>query len=408
MDVFVARQPIFNDKYEVVAYELLYRDSFKNHYLGSRADNVATSLLIVNAFLTFGVENLVGEHKAFINFDQYSVTKRVPELLDPEKITVEVLETVEPEEKFLKELKRLQSLGYTIALDDYSIDYEFTKIIDFSKIIKVDFLQNSKEEIETLVKNFKKQNKVLLAEKVETKEEYEWAKSQGFDLFQGYYFAVPAVKTQKSLDNNALQYMRLMTELSVPEPDFKKLSEILKLDVALTYRLLKLVNAIVKPIEKIKSIQHGITVLGVIKFRRWLTLSVVENMAKRETAETVKYALFRTHFLSLTALHSDLFPYEEEMALLGMLSVLDTLLEQKMSDVLLSLPIEHDMSDTLLGKETKYSTAYHICLSYEKGEFDDIEVLASNIHYDTTQLQEDYVASVKWSEDIFKQLNLFK
>lgn len=358
--------------------------------------------------MTFGIENLVGNKKAFINFDQYSITKRIPELLDPERITVEILETVEPEKKFIEELKRLIDLGYTIALDDYCMDYDFKKIIDHSKIIKVDFLQNTKEEIEKSVEKFKKQNKVLLAEKVETKEEYEWAKGLGFDLFQGFYFAKPSIRTQKSLDNNALQYMRLMTELGTDEPDFKKLSDILKLDVALTYRLLKLVNAIVNPIEKIRSIQHGIAVLGVEHFKKWLTLSVVQNMAKRETSEVVKYALFRTRFLSSMALHSDMIKYEEELELLGMLSVLDTLLDQKMTEVVDSLPLDPTLADTLLKKETVYTVPYNICLKYEKGEFDAIEPLAESIHYDISQMQKDYISAVKWSEDIFKQLNLFK
>lgn len=408
MDVFVARQPIFNNNYEVVAYELLYRDSLKNYYSGSRADNVATSLLIANSFLTFGIEKLVGDHKAFINFDQYSITKRVPELLDPDKITVEILETVEPEAKFIQELKRLNDLGYTVALDDYYIDYSFTDIIDLSKVIKVDFFQNTHEEIESLVKNFKKQNKVLLAEKVETKEEYQWAKSIGFDLFQGYYFSKPDMQQSKTIDNNALQYMKLMTELGKDEPDFGVLSDILHLDIALTYRLLQLVNAIVKPLEKIRSIKHGIAILGVNKFKRWLTLSVVQHMAKRETSEITKYALLRTHFLTNISKHSTMKSYENELALLGTLSVLNSLLQMKMTDVIKTIPLEENISNTLIGEETMFSTAYNICLAYERGRFEDAAKLAGEIHYDINTMNDDYLAAVDWSDKIFKQLNLFK
>lgn len=407
MDVFVARQPIFDTDYNVVAYELLYRDGFKNFYNGSRADNVATSILLSNAFLTFGIQNLVTDKKAFINFDQYSISQRIPELLNPESVTIEILETVEPDAKFLSEIRALKEKGYCVALDDYCEDYNFKEVIELVSLIKIDFFQNTHEEIEGQVREFKKMNKIVLAEKVETKEEFEWAKSIGFDLFQGYFFAKPAVQSKRKVDNSAIQYIRLMAELNKEEPDFKKSSDIVKLDIALTYKLLKLVNDIVNPSQKISSIQQGIALLGIVKFRRWLMLSVVQNMAKKETYELSKIALFRMEFLFLMARHSNLEKFQEELALLGPLSVLDTILEIPMSEVIEQLPLELDLSKTLLGETSRYSIAYNICMNYERGVFDTMENDIEIIDYNSIQLKEDYINAIQWAEETYKQLNVF-
>lgn len=408
MEVFVARQPIFDNQYNVVAYELLYRDSLTNSYKGGMADNVATSLLIANTFLTFGINNLIGDKRAFINFDQYLIIERIPELLNPDDVAIEILETVEPNSRFMDEIVRLKSLGYTVAIDDYYMDYSYKNLADIVDLIKIDFFQNSKEDIEHLVKGFKKQGKLLLAEKVETKEDYEWAKSIGFNYFQGYFFARPKIQTRKSIDNNALQYVKLMGELNQAEPDFKSLASILKLDVALTYKLLKLVNTIAKPVEKISSLQHGIAVLGVKKFRRWLSLAIVQNLSTRETYELTKFSLFRTHFLSLIAQHSDMNTHEDELSLLGTLSILDVILEMDMKDVLSNLPLHIEMAKTLLGESSKYSNAYIICMAYEKGEFELAEAHALLINYPVSDLYQDYVESVKCSEETFVLLNQFK
>jgi len=407
MDVFVARQPIFDPEYNVVAYELLYRDGLKNFYYGSRADNVATSILLSNAFLTFGIENLVAGKRAFINFDQYSITQRIPELLNPDNITIEILETVQPDKTFINEIKKLKEKGYCVALDDYCQAYDFEEVIDLVDLVKIDFFQNSHDEIEAQVKRFKGLGKVVLAEKVETKEEFEWAKGIGFDLFQGYFFAKPAIQTKRKLNNSAIQYMKLMSELNKDEPDFKKTSDIVKLDVALTYKLLKLVNDIVKPSKKIGSIQQGIALLGLVKFRRWLMLSVVQNMASKETYELSKVALFRTAFLSSIAQHSNLHEEEEALALLGSLSVLNTILEIPMEEVVEQLPLEDSLSKTLLNQESEYSLAYMICLNYEKGDFDHIEDDIEKIGYNISDLKTDYVAAIKWAEETYNQLNLF-
>jgi EAL and modified HD-GYP domain-containing signal transduction protein len=405
MDIFVARQPIFDRDYNVVAYELLYRSGKENFFDGSLSDNVATSLLLMNSYLNFGIENLIGDSKAFINFDKHLIHMGVPELIDKEHIVVEILETVTPDQKLLKELKKLKSLGYTLAIDDFTEGYAHEDILELVDIVKVDFSLCKEGCKSRIADELLPLGKKLLAEKVETKEEYEKAREFGYTYFQGFYFEKPKVQKRKSMTSSGLQYVKLMGELNNPEPDFHKLSDIILMDVALTYKLLKLVNADAKPISEITSVQQALAVLGVKRFRTWLSLAMVQNLSSKETIEAVKYALIRSNLLVKIAKFSTMKTYEEELSLLGTLSILDAVLEMKMEDALESLPISDEMKDALLGKDTKYSDAMKLCFAYEKGVFDEAESAAQNISYELTLLPEHYVASISWAEKTFRDLS---
>lgn len=405
MDIYVARQPIFDADYNVIAYELLYRDGNDNYFNESISDNVATSLLLLNSYFSFGIEKLIGESKAFINFDKHLIMMGVPELLNKDNITIEVLETVNPDKMFLKKLRHLKEKGYTLAIDDYVEGYVHEEIIDLIDIVKVDFKHCEEAAMRRITSLMKSKNKLLLAEKVESKEEFEMAKALGYDYFQGYYFAKPAVQKKKNMDSSGLQYVKLMSELNNVEPDFHKLSDIILTDVSLTYKLLKLVNANSKPVSEITSVQQALAVLGVRQFRTWLSLAMVQNLSQKESSEAVKYALIRSNLLVKIAQNSSISSLEEELSLLGTLSILDVVLEMDMRDALESLPIGDEMKAALLGEKTKYTDAMKLCFAYEKGVFDEAELAAEHINYELTLLPEHYVSSISWAEKTFRELN---
>lgn len=404
MDIYVARQPIFDRDYRVYAYELLYRDSHENLFDGSMSDNMATSLLLLNSFFNFGIENLVGQNRAFINFDKHLINHGVAELLNKDIVTVEILETVTPDPMFLKKLRQLKDKGYMIAVDDVDDRYPHEAIIEIVDLVKIDFITSSKKSIENQAELFKAMGKLLLAEKVESKEEYEWAKDLGFDYFQGYYFSKPKVQKKKKMDQNGLQYVRLMSELNNKEPDFKTLSSIILMDPNLTYKILKLVNAYQKPLNEINTVKQAIAVLGVKNFRRWLSLAMVQNLSTVETNEAVKYALIRSSLLSKIADHSTMKKHVEELSLLGTLSILDVILEMNMVDALKTIPISDALKETLTGHQTIYSDALKLCYAYEKGIFDEADQAAKNIGYELSSLPEHYVSSISWAEKMYREL----
>lgn len=404
MDIYIARQPIFNREYKIYGYELLYRDSFENAFNGQLSDDVATSLLLMNSYFSFGLNNLVGESRAFINFDKQLINHDVAELLNKNNVVIEILETVVPDKMFMSKLRNLKTKGYKLALDDYAVGYKYEDILKYIDIVKVDFMASTQEEIEKLVVNLKQQGIEILAEKVETKEEFEWAKNLGFDYFQGYFFERPSIQKRKKLDQNGLLYVRLLAELNVDEPDYKKLSNIILTDVGLTYKLLKLANSNSKPVSPIKSISQALAVLGIKRFRKWLSLAMVQKMSNQETNELLKYGLIRSSLLQSIALNSSFKKYMEEVSLLGILSILDGVLQMDMEKALESLPIDDVLKETLLGKDTIYKPIMDLCFAYEKGEFGSVEESSNHIKYDINLLPEHYVAAISWTDKTLRDL----
>ena len=354
MDVFIARQPIFNNKKQVIAYELLYRDSYKNYFDGSISSDVATSTLLMNSYYSFGMDKLVGEGKAFINFDKALILNDVPNLLNSKSVVVELLEDIQPDKNFIEKIKTLRSAGYTIALDDYVEGYPYEELVNLSHIIKIDFMGNTKDQIEQICPVLLKKKKLLLAEKVETIEEFIWAKNLGFSLFQGYFFSKPTVIQSKSVGNNAFQYIRLMEELSKKEPNNKRIAEIIEVDVTLTYKILKLVNSNYSLVSNVTSITHALAIMGSNTFKKWLSLATVQNIGETKIPELVKTSLIRANFMEKLGNHFG-FRSNSEVPLIGILSVIDALLEKPMEELLESLPLSKEAKATLLNKESKYS-----------------------------------------------------
>ncbi len=404
MEIFVARQPIFNTNQEVYAYELLYRDSDKNFFSGNVSADVATSILLMNSYFNFGLDSLIGKNKAFLNFEKELVMKDIPQLLDNQSVVIELLEDVVPDQLFMNKIKHLKQLGYTIAIDDFVDSYEYHELVDLCDIIKVEFLGESRQSIEKIVRTWKPRGKILLAEKVETREEYEWAKGIGFDLFQGYFFSRPALMQSKAMNENFTSYARLMEELNQQDPNFKRISSIIEMDVGLTYKLLKLVNSRFTQNTTIKSIQHALAILGVKALQKWVSLALVQEMSTSETQELIKTAMVRSNLLEIVADASTLRNHREELTLMGILSILDVITRKPMDVLMNELPVSQAIKNTLLGETSDYEQAYKICLNYELGDYNDIKRYSETIGYDSTQLSNHYLEAVKSADHLYDEV----
>lgn len=404
MNIFVARQPIFDRSNHVYAYELLYRTNENNYFDNSVSSNVATSILLMNTYYSFGIDNLIGNGMAFINFSKALIENDIPLLLDEEHIVIELLENIKPDNHLLNKLAYLKERGFKIALDDFTFHYPYIELINLADIIKVDFLNNSLNEIIEIFLKYKKQGKILLAEKVETYELYLWARKVGFDYFQGYYFSKPILMKKNALPDSAYQYFRLIEKLNAQEPNYKEIAHIIETDVTLTYWLLKLINSRFTLVNNISSIQHGLAILGITSFKKWLSLAMLQNIATLKTPEIVKIAIIRSQFMETVARESSLRKHTEEITFVGILSVIDVLLEVPMDDIVHKLPLSEEVKDTLLNKDTQYGIIYNILKMYETGEFHDLVCLCDKIHFNSNKLPKIYCDSVKWAEDLFEYM----
>lgn len=404
MDIYVARQPIFDRTGETVAYELLYRDNEQNFYNNHLTDTVATSVLLLNSYLSFGMNLLTDSKKGFINFGPNLILDDIPKLLSKDKVVIELLESVKPDQPLVKKLKELKLYGYIIALDDYLLDYPYDELLEICDIIKVDFIGNSEADIRKILKKLRPMNKILLAEKIETKEQFQWAVAKGFEFFQGYFFSRPVLMKGKRLDSTTLRYIQILEELDAEEPNYKKITEIIETEVSLTYKLLKLVNSSFSLVNNITSINHCISILGIDAFEKWFTLVTIHQIGSQKSSELVKLSMIRMKFMESIGEASLFKQHIHALRLVGILSTIDALLETSMETILAQLPVDQNIKGTLLQKETLYSHVYNLALNYEKGAFEDAKKIAQQIRLDFSVFPDIYFHSIEWAEQVFSLL----
>lgn len=407
MEIFVARQPIFDRNSKIYGYELLYRNSEKNAFDPTVSDEQATSELLINSYFSIGMEKLIGKCKAFINFDKKLLKEEMPALLDAKKVVVELLETIEPDEDLYEVLNRLKQKRYTLALDDFNSKYKHARLIQIADIIKVDFMQNTKQEIQEIYKTMRNMGKILLAEKIESQEVYQWAKDMGFDYFQGYFFSKPSMMKSSTVKYISPQDIAILKEMSAQDPDFKKIALIIEREPITAYKLLKLVNANFTKSYQISSILQALALLGVDTLRKWFTLIMVQKLSKDQPKELIKVSMQRAKFFELLGQkneqlreenpRSKAYPKKDknEMMLIGVLSTMDVILDKPMAEVVKELPLSENIIKTLLlDQDSPYLRDYKALLAYEKGNFERPEVL-DYIEYDLSQI---YFEAVEWSE----------
>ena len=293
MNVFVARQPIFDRQKNVFGYELLFRSGFENYYKAMDPDK-ATIDVISNSFFVIGFDKLTDGRTAFITFTRNLLTKGVANLLPRDYVTVEILENVEPDEEMVEVCRNLKAEGFRVAMDDFVYEDRNNPLIGFADIVKVDFMGTEPEERRTLCEQLTAQGVAVLAEKVETAEEFEDALDMGYSYFQGYFFSKPVIHTGKHIATNKLTYLQILAKVSQPGTSYEELETLVKQDVGLTYKLLRFMNSAWFGFRsEIRSIRHALILLGPKEIKKWFALVALHQMATDKPHELMLRAIAR-------------------------------------------------------------------------------------------------------------------
>jgi EAL and modified HD-GYP domain-containing signal transduction protein len=262
----------------VLGYELLFRDSAVDRAIFSDGDQ-ATAEVILNTFMDIGLDEVVGRNLAFINFGRNLIMANYCESLPRERVVFELLESIEPDEALLKRLSQLKNAGYRIALDDFICADPYFRLLENVQYVKLDMLATDRKMVENSVATLKKFPVKLIAEKVETREDFQFCRDLGFDYFQGYFFCRPELVTSHRLPVNRLATIRLITKLNNPDIKMKELEEALSQDVALSYKLLRYANSAVCGLPReIESIRHAVVLVGLERMRIWASLILFSGL----------------------------------------------------------------------------------------------------------------------------------
>lgn len=405
MEVFVARQPIFDDQFKVFGYELLFRSGAVNAYDGTDSSR-ATSQVITTSFFTLDMQRVVGGKLAFLNFDRELLLRDCVSLLPKRMAAVELLESVRPDQEVIAACRRIKERGYLLALDDVVSLNGIEPLLEVADIIKVDFRKAPPSEQARLARCGRQRGIQMLAEKLETQEELERARELGYDLFQGFFLARPIIIAGREIPALKLHYLQVLQEIVRPELDYPRLEEIIRQEVSLSYKQLRYINSAAfgwrKPIQ---SVRQALVLLGENACRKWLSLVALPALAQDKAEELVILAVLRARFCESLADWVGLAGRRSEMFFLGMFSLLDAMLDRPLAEVLSGIALASDVRQALLGKAgpgSRTADLLALVLSHEAADWGAVEEVASRLSVPNEAVATLYIQAAEWADQVFQ------
>ncbi len=374
-------------------YEILFRNGVEDNF---NADPELAARSTLDSSLLYGINTLCDNRRAFVNCTREVLFKDLITLLPPSQTVAEILETVEPEDRVIAACKRLKAAGYLIALDDFAPNDPRLPLCEFADIIKVDIRATRPEERAGMMRRFSPKSK-MLAEKLETPHEFQQARDMGFTYFQGYFFCRPELVVGREVPASRLHYIRLLEIVSRREIDMRELERMLKQEASISYRLLRYLNSPVFGFAlEVKSIRHAMAVLGEREMRRWVRLVVTVGAAEQTCSELVLMGLTRARFCELL---SNRLQANTDLFLMGLLSIMDAILEVSMDVLLKQLPVEHETKAALLGQASNLRPLYQLMLAQESGEWAQSSTLAAQLKLTDEEVATTWWQALQWAQE---------
>ena len=398
---WLARQPILTKDEKVVGYELLFRENAEASHFSSDRDGATSST--IDTLNVLGLDAVCDGRLAFINCSHHMLLKDYFLLLPPDHVVIEIQENVPPDELVHAACQRLKQKRYSIALDNFAPNDPREELVRYADFLKVDIRRYKPEENNALCARYAGQPCRLLAQKVESRLQVLTADKDGFTLFQGYFFRHPEHMRARHIPANHAEHLRLLQAVSATHVDLDAVEELIKHDASLCYRLLRYLNSpLLGLTSPVQSIRHGISLLGERELVRWIRMATTLMMGHDKCSDLVLSALVRAQFCETIAPkvehgRSDLF-------LMGMLSMMDAILELPMGVVVEGLPLDADTKSQLLeakiGRETPLTPIYHLMLAREEGDWEEVTVLAKKLNLSLPSVNRAYNDAMAWAREV--------
>ncbi len=400
MIFYAARQPILDKNKKLFAYELLFRDSINNVFPDIDSDEATTKMIEASQF-NMGISSFTGNKPAFINFTLETLIKGYPEILMPDEVVIELLETIKPDKRLLTLCKDLHSKGYTLALDDYEHQNAWIHFYPYIQIIKIDIQLSGLDEIKEVLSSIKDYPHIkMLAEKVETYDEYNQMMQLGFDYFQGYFFAKPEMMKTKNLSPSQVAMAELLHETAKPEVDLNRITHVFEHDVSLSYKLLRYANsAIFRRKNEISTIKQALIILGSSELQRFIGLMFAVTANPDKPSELINLAMIRAKFCELTSQKT----YSKSDAsiafLTGLLSMIDAILDEEMAKILEKLPLSQEIKDPLLTKKGAMASLIKLVEYIEQAQWDKASKVMEELKIDKDNVVKHYNQALTWADE---------
>jgi EAL and modified HD-GYP domain-containing signal transduction protein len=401
VDIYLARQPIFDKKKKICAYELLFRDGPSNAFPNIDGDT-ASSKLLANSFFTMGFENITGGMKAYINFTENLILKKVPVMFPAQEIMVEVLEHVNPTRDVISACREMSQAGYGIALDDFLYKPDLKPLIAIANVIKMDFRATPMDEISAYVNLLSGFSVKFLAEKVETHDEFNKASNMGFEFFQGYFFSKPEIIKGRDVDGAQINLLQIMAEANKEDFRFKELETLISRNVSISYKLMRYMNSpYFRRVQEISSIRQAIVMLGESGVRRFVSLIAMAKLAGAKPDELLKTSIVRARLCELLGKEAGRGgPDGSELFTVGLFSLIDAILDIPMEAIMKKLPLSERIKQALLSGEGDLAQILTLAASYQQGDWDGANGAAAALVVNMEAVPKYYMESLAWADSL--------
>lgn len=402
---FLGRQPILDINQKIIGFELLFRSAESLCSANITDSFQASASVIINALTDFGTNEVLGRHKGYFNVDLEMLMSDSLELLPREQVVVELLETIEINSQVIERCRELKKQGFTIALDDHEYNPAFEELYTLTDIIKVDILQTSPERIPEMMQLLKRWPLTMLAEKVETAEQYAFCSAQGFQLFQGYFFAHPVVLKQKRVDIAQLTLTKLLEKV-MREAELSEIEETFKENPNLTYNLLRLVNSVAIGLrERIKTLRHALMVLGLQQLKRWIMLALYASKSDQGVSSPLlEIAASRGKLMELLVKKQQAMlvntDFSDRAFMTGVLSLVDSLFEVSMEEMVQQLNLDDDIRRALLAREGILGHFLQLTETVEQADFKMASQLMNRTKLTPDHLLEAQLETINWTNGL--------
>ena len=397
--VHVARQPILDARHHVFGYELLYRASAEAAAFTGSGEN-ASAQVVGDAMLAIGFETLTDGRRAFVNLASEMLLSDASRVLDPEQVVLEILENVVITPAVIAMCESLHARGYGLALDDFVPGSPAEALLPHAKFVKLDMLSLTPQMLTDTAARVRQQGVSVIAEKVETADDYDRAKTAGCSLFQGYYFCRPTTFSANALSTSQVAQMRLMAALYKPAVSLTAIEDLLKHDTSLSYRVLRTVNSAGFGLRReVRSIREALLLVGLEQIRKWASIWVLAGM-NRGPAELVTMTVLRGRSCEL--LGQSIWSPDSDGGyfLLGLCSLLDVLLGRPMAEVVRDLPLDQEIRAALLGQDNQPRRVLDAVVNFERGRWLEAEALVSALGLPGDTLASAYADALSWTRTL--------
>ncbi len=400
MNRFIARQPILDARKNLFAYELMFRSGTENYFCAARTEPESSSEMISN-FLLFGVEELTGGRKAFMNFTRNLLVENYSTLMPSEQAVIEIPEDVRPDDQVVRACRFLKSLGYMLALNGLIYNDRISPLITIADIVKVDTQSTPPNTCRRLAHLLPPKGIKLLADKVETHDQFRASLAMGYSYFQGTFFYKPEIAAGRDIPTLRLNYLNLLQEINKADPDFAHIERAIMREPALCFKLFRYLNSAAFYFRsEVNSVKHALALLGLRELRKWISMVVLAGMAAGKSAALISTSVLRARFCEEIGRAGSIGARLDELYLLGLFSLLDGILDRPLGDLLGELAISEEIEAALLGKDCRLKPVYDLVVAYESGDWHRVSELAAALGLRDDAIADAYLAGVQWAHKV--------